>query len=864
MRGRFVDRAPRSSAGALLPLRVAVSAFWWWLAWPLWAQAGPVAGALAVIGGLWAAIGPIGQLAVTIGLEIGVNLLAKALTPSATGSATAGISTTASFGDKTPIGFPIGRTATAGTFVYGGEWGTSGDTPNAYSTDVYVLSDLPIASHPVIWVNGQKCTINWGATPAAQGYPVTDFNKDGKDYLWVRYLDGTQLAADTFLRSKFGSDANRPWGSDMIGSGAAMVIVTALYNRDLFQNFNQYLFEPGPTAWYDISKDTTAGGSGAHRWTDPTTWEATANPKVIAYNLLRGVYHGTEWVYGGQNLAATRLPAANWIAAINACSTQIALAAGGTEDQFRCGYYITGDMEPLSVIEELDKGCSAYTAELGGVFKTLVGAPGGAIYSFTDGDVLVTREQDMTPFPGFADTHNVIQATYTEPAEQWQSKDAQDLEDAGLIAEDAGFYLPVSLTFATVPYGTQVQRLMKTALNTGRRFITHTLFLPPDAWVLEPGVDVLSWTSALFGYTDKKFLITGKRGQPGYQQQVTLLEVDPGADYSWSTADEKAVTTSFLGIVRPAPQVVTGWSASPDSVLDDGGTARRPAITVSYDGNQPDVRAVQVTVRLTSSSAVIFDSEVPYGAPAAGAKSATLTSPAFLANTAYQVRGDFLPFSGRDHTASAWLDVTTPNIAENDLPDFGPIINSLVSDFNNRLTNMTADIAQIGAVLDSQDLANYQDKQSLILKVASQFGSAVALAGQMFAAATSDINAEALIREAAIAALGSAYAGGLLEFDSTVSGSGAGATAIIAAKIRAQLGDAVAQGGWMWKATADGLGNTSIQALLQQDTLFLVDGAGNIKTAITFDLTTGAIVAASINLGSGAVVIDSTGITVTG
>jgi len=857
---KFEDEGPRHRPGGLLRhARALLYSASFALGWTGAAHADPIT--TAIFGAAFAStfLGGVVSTVITVGLEIGVNLLAKALSPSTAGATTAGISTTATFGDKTPIGFPIGQTATAGTFIYGNEWGSSGDTPNAYSTDVYVISDRPIADHPGIWVNGQKCTINWGATPAAQGYPVTDFNKDGADHLWVRYLDGTQVAADTFLRAKFGADANRPWTSTMIGTGCAIVIVTALYNRDLFQNFNQYLFEPGQSAWYDITKDSTNGGSGTHRWSDQTTWAPTSNPKVIAYNLMRGVYSGSEWLYGGQNLAATRLPAANWIAAINACSTQITLADTTTEDQFRCGFYVTGDMEPLSVIEELDKGSSAYTAEVGGMFKTLVGAPGSALYSFTDGDVLVTRQQDVQPFPGFADTHNVVQATYPEPAEQWQSKDAPDLEDAGLIAADAGFYLPVSLTFAAVPFGKQVQRLMKTALNTGRRFIIHTVYLPPDAWPLEAGVDVVSWTSALFGYTNKKFLITGKAGQPGYQQKVTLLEVDPGADYSWSTADEKPVTTSFLGIVRPAPQVLTGWTAFSSDFIDASGTARKPGIGVTWDGGQTDVRAVLVTVREKVSGNVEWSGEVNYAAFPTGG---TLPH-AFLPSVTYQAQGDYIPYSGRDHTASSWLDVTTSAIST-DLPDFGPRVTALIDYFNTAIADLQASVGQIGGILDAQDFANYQDKQSLSLKVTSQVGSAVAIAGELFEAATSAIAAEATARIAAIAQMGTAFAGGLLEFDSTVTGSGAGATATIAAKIRAQVGDAVAQGGWMWKATADGLGNTSIQALLQQDTLYLVDGAGNIKTAITFDLTTGAIVAASINLGSGAVVIDSTGITVTG
>ncbi|TXR46351.1 hypothetical protein [Phyllobacterium endophyticum] len=65
------------------------------------------------------------------------------------------------------------------------------------------------------------------------------------------------------------------------------------------------------SAWYDIRRDSTNGGSGAHRWDNPATWEPSDNPVVLIYNIIRGIYYGTEWVYGGQNLPAYRLPASN-------------------------------------------------------------------------------------------------------------------------------------------------------------------------------------------------------------------------------------------------------------------------------------------------------------------------------------------------------------------------------------------------------------------------------------------------------------------------------------------------------------------------------------------------------------------------
>jgi hypothetical protein len=35
---------------------------------------------------------------------------------------------------------------------------------------------------------------------------------------------------------------------------------------------------------------TVAGGSGSHRWNDPSTWEWSDNPAVCRYNWVRGIY----------------------------------------------------------------------------------------------------------------------------------------------------------------------------------------------------------------------------------------------------------------------------------------------------------------------------------------------------------------------------------------------------------------------------------------------------------------------------------------------------------------------------------------------------------------------------------------------
>jgi len=243
---------------------------------------------------------------------------------------------------------------------------------------------------------------------------------------------------------------------------------------------------------YDLRKDSTAGGSGPHRWGQTATYEFTDNPKVIEYNIIRGIYYDGQWVYGGQNTAAARLPASSWMAAMNECDRLIPLASGGTEKQFIAGAEITVDIEPLDIVEELNKACNGRTAEIGGSYKTHVGAPPLPAYVFTDEDVVVTRGQSYEPFPGLENTYNGIQATYPEPLEAWANKDAPPRYNADFEAQDDGRRLVAGASFPVVPRGTQVQRLMLAMANDARRVREHNFFLPPEAWLLEPVVDAVS------------------------------------------------------------------------------------------------------------------------------------------------------------------------------------------------------------------------------------------------------------------------------------------------------------------------------------------------------------------------------------
>lgn len=665
-------------------VRVFIEAASWLLVMTTVADAGPLMPAFLAIAGILKA-GGLGALLLkalfAIALNVGLSLLKAALNK----PKVQGVNFEVEIGDDSPIGFCTGTYATAGTRKYINTWGRVGKTPNAYVVDVIQYGDLPSYGVPGLWMNGKRATLLTDQAHADLGYPVQEFRDDkGVDHCWVRVKDGTATTVDAYLSATFGSHATLPWLPDMIGRGCPHLIVTSRFNTTLHKGGPpQLLIEPPAQKWYDLRKDTTVGGSGAHRWDDPATWEPTLNVVVQIYNIIRGVYYGDEWVFGGQNLSAYRLPASNWMAAANECDVSAIASGEAEEPQFRAGYEIRGDMEPLAVIEELLKACSGRLAEVGGRFKILVGGPGAAVYSFTDGDIVVTREQGFRPFPRLDETINAIEATYPEPGEMWAPKDAPSRYSDDLEAEDAGFRLAAGLQFAAVPFGIQVQRLMETMIAEERRFRLHTLYLPPDAYPLEP-LDVVSWSSTRNGYSNKKFLIVRADGEPGMNQLVVLREIDP-ADYAGG-GDYVAINPIPPGDYTPPEQVDPTFTAVGHIIKDAVGTNRRPSIKVTYAGDLDDVRAVEIQVRLDGATEIIYDYDIPYGEVGADDTSRdVILNGTFLPNEDYEVRGLLVPRSRRTAAWSGWIPVTTPNVrlGTDDLDDD---LNDLFDWINDELT----------------------------------------------------------------------------------------------------------------------------------------------------------------------------------
>lgn len=691
----------------------------------------------------------------------------------------AGFKGTAQVGGDHPLAFIMGFYATAGKLEYAGSWGTAGETPNAYLTKIYTLSDLPVRGLRGVLVNGVRCTL--GDTPhATRGYPVLEYRVNGTDHLWVRFADGTQTAADTLLLSAFGADPERPWLSDMVGIGVALGIWTARYNREVFNREPELIWEID-----GIPLD------------DPRGEDGHENVGVAIDNVLRGFAYDGTWFWGPQGIGDHHLPAAVWHPQMDRCDELVTLSDASTEPRYRFGLEVSVDQEPQAVIGELLKAASGRIAEVGGIYKVLFGEPGAPVISFTDEDIDIGEPQNFDPFPGLESTFNGVTATYPEPTEAWENRDAPPRYNSITEALDDGRRLPFSTTFPAVPFANQVQRLMRAMDEEQRRFRRHTQTMPPEWWEYEV-LDAVEWTSARNGYDAKVFLITLMEDQPKGNQYVGLQEQDP-ADYGWSSSYELPWDAAPLVISRPAPQPITGFGVAPYIGVDADGNDRRAGFALSgYAAGMADVRAVAVQARLAGTTGLILDGEAPYD-PAQLSPSAAFAGDPLLPVTGYEVRGRLVPFSGRatlwsnqslvegEIVEGDWLAVTTPNVrlTDRDVNADLVVLGSEVIQQQAQIRQLVASFKQLGTMLQQVDRENFTERKSLFREITVQLGELEASFTEIAEVALNPAgtSAMALFVQALSAAMGGNSAEINVKWESVAAPSGYSARYAITAAV---------------------------------------------------------------------------------
>lgn len=518
-----------------------------------------------------------------IGATIGAALFsagARALMGTPGGPRRAAAAATLQIGEQ-PRQAIFGRAAVSGSLVdafnYGGKYGT----------DWEVL---------VIAVADHRCD-------ALEGFFVDDryiaFTGDGNvagfnNQLQVFWRSGTWSQTVPAILTTNGPG----WTANNRGRGVAYVVVA--YKADDEKAKNPVWPSGRPRfRWvvrglrcYQARKDSTVGGSGAHRWNDPATWQWTENPIDIAHNWRRGIYAGDlvdqpGMLLIGRGLSAIEAPPANVFARANLCDELV-----GGQPRYRIGG-VAASTEPFIDVEgDFAAACAGVISQPEGAVEVDPGEAKAAVAHFTDADLIVgskVRWNEGILGQQDASWLNTVVARYVEPAQRWAQHSAPVLRDlADITADRAPREQQLALDFVT--NGAQAQRVGEIFRRFGRLWGRATVTLPPRFAFIEEG-DWVTWQSdRRFGGATLTFRVEAWGSDQAWHHQLTLRQISASVFSDTAPLDDGSIASN-----QPEPPVVAApgvgaWALA--SVQLDGGGLRVPALRVTGATDDPAAQFV--------------------------------------------------------------------------------------------------------------------------------------------------------------------------------------------------------------------------------------------------------------------------------
>lgn len=534
-----------------------------------------------------------------------------------------------------------------GTRINGGvlaDWYIQG-SKNQYLYMIVYLGEGPMGRITKVYGGGREVystPINHGTRTVIPNY------RSGGDRLWITYYDGRPgQTADSYLVSQ-----GVGWTSNHVGAGCAYAIVEAWWDSDNQMTPPQLSFEMEGAKLYDRRKDTTAGGSGAHRANDPATWELSSNPAVALDHYLLGRYTGAVKTFG-VGLAATDVPYAPFAARANLADENVNRKVSGTLKRYAANGFLFADRSYSDTIRDLCRAMNARPADLGGRIGIIDGEEKTPVMTLADADVIDGVPESYTPKRSWADLVSVVRGTYQNPAQLYQAGEYPRVTDAAWTAADGGSPKEATLDLEMETDVERAQRLATLFARRERRQAQLTGTYALRAIELEQG-DWFIRAGGIFGAGKTFEVIDRVLDARSMTVTITAFEVDP-ADSAWvpSTAIDAppaaVADTNTLQAMAVPSLTVTGVTLS-------GTVADLPAIRVQWTApDDPRVRQIVVEAVPTAGG-------VPVAQTVDVGTAQVVFTNGITDDTAYLVRARFIG----EYIPSAW----TGNVAVTTLGDY--------------------------------------------------------------------------------------------------------------------------------------------------------------------------------------------------
>lgn len=327
---------------------------------------------------------------------------------------------------------------------------------------------------------------------------------------------------------------------------------------------------------YDPRLDTTNGGSGTHRRTDPQTWAFSRNPALHARWYISGGSvvndQASRLIMYGLKESDARILDAYTIAAANECDESISGAnapPSGAQLRYRCDLEASCGEMRRDILDAILASMAGTAINEKGTWRIYAGAYDTPLHSLTQDDLYGELEvQDTTPHDA---RYNAVGATFIDAAKQYVEQTTILWTDSTYETQDGGERIQRIMDLRSVTNQYQAQRLAKIEQRKSR--MQRTVRLPGALNLLKVGKwETINLTHARYSWSSRIFRVMARQfefNQDAGRVVLTGQREDPAVYTDPLTADYTTGTTATDVFVVDGPDPPTSLTATslPNSIL---------------------------------------------------------------------------------------------------------------------------------------------------------------------------------------------------------------------------------------------------------------------------------------------------------
>lgn len=277
--------------------------------------------------------------------------------------------------------------------------------------------------------------------------------------------------------------------------------------------------------YYDQRLDSTAGGSGSHRKTDPSTWGYGRNTAwMIRWYLTGGSVHNTgettRLIRYGLKESDDRIDDSYFIAAANICDevlTGTETTPGGDAIRYQANAEFSTGESHRSILQELLDSMAGTLVYVHGKWRLYAGAYDSPNHSFTQQDLY--GELEVSDTTDGDDRYNRVAAVFVDESAGYAEATTMFRTDSAYETQDGGEAIEREIDLRAVTNRYQADRLAEIELRRSRmmrKIVIHGALnlmkvAPWETFTLSHSR--YGWVNRIFRCVEKQFDFGSEAGK---------------------------------------------------------------------------------------------------------------------------------------------------------------------------------------------------------------------------------------------------------------------------------------------------------------------------------------------------------------